>query len=137
MAKTHDSTLTRGFTIVELIVAMTLFTLVVMTFVSLVSSIQYNQRITQYMDIAKNAAISQMEKMRSEPSNLVNGQTGFTGALPTELPSGATGVATVSPSTEVIGMKNITVEVKFTYPSGGLERNVAISSTIGPTGIIY
>lgn len=135
MAKTHLNISTRGFTIVELIVAMTLFTLVVMTFVSLVTSIQYNQRITQYMDTAKNAAVSHMEKMRSEPSTLVDGQIDFTDALPTDLPSGTTGVATVSLSTVATGMKDITVEVKFTYPSGGLERNVAIRSTIGPMGI--
>lgn len=126
---------THGFTITELIVAMTLFTLIVMTFVSLVTSIQYNQRVTQYLDIAKNAAVAQMEKVRSEPDKLTDGQIGFSGSLPDGLPSNATGMVTVSPSSQVAGMKNIDVNVTFVYPDGGMSRSVEISSTIGATGM--
>lgn len=126
----------QGFTVVELIVAVVLFALVVTTFISLVSSVQYNQRITQYFDLAKNAATSQMEKVRSNPSLLVEGETNFTADLPVGLPTGSTGKVLISPAADVAEMKKVTVEVTFMYPVGSSIKKVKISSLVGESGIV-
>lgn len=126
----------QGFSVVELIVSLVLFSLMVTALVMIITSVQTSQRIINYLDTAKNAAVSYTEQLRNSSDGLTDGQINFTSSLPTSMPSGSQAIATIAPAAHDSEMKNVNVKITFTYPAGGLERKVEINSVVGKNGIM-
>lgn len=123
----------RGFTIVELLVAIIIIGITVASISSLFISVQSVQRKTSYLDSATRAAQRQVESLRNDNySSLTNGQTiNFTSELPTSLPANRSGTAVVSePSADIKR-----VDVTVTYTDNGKQQVVKLSSLIGVIGI--
>lgn len=123
----------RGFTIVELLVAIIIIGITVASISSLFISIQSVQRKTSYLDSATRAAQRQVESLRNDNyGSLSNGQTiNFTSELPTSLPSNRSGTVTVSePSADIKR-----VDVTVSYTDGGKQQIIKLSSLIGVIGI--
>ena len=123
----------KGFTLVELLVTISVLGLALTGIAALFYSIQYTQQQTRYVDAATRAAQRQVEVLRSNRANsLQPGQTiDFTADLPTTLPNNKSGTVTVSEPAS--GVKR--VDVKVAYTTKGRTQNVTLSSLIGVVGI--
>lgn len=123
----------RGFTIVELLVAILIIGITTASISSLFISVQGVQRKTSYLDSATRAAQREVESLRNDNyGSLTAGQTiNFTSDLPTSLPANRSGTVTVSePSSDIKR-----VDVTVTYTDGGKQQVVKLSSLIGVIGI--
>lgn len=121
-----------GFTLVELIVSITIIGIVLTSVTGLFLTIQSTQRRTAYMQSATRAAQRQMESLRNNNyNNLVAGQTiTFTDQLPDNLQR-PTGTVLVSEPTSGLKRVDITVE----YYEGTSRQEVKLSSLVGILGI--
>lgn len=123
----------KGFTIVELLVAILIIGITTASISSLFISVQGVQRKTSYLDSATRAAQREVESLRNDNyGSLTAGQTiNFTSDLPTSLPANRSGTVTVSePSSDIKR-----VDVTVTYTDGGKQQVVKLSSLIGVIGI--
>lgn len=121
-----------GFTLVELLVSITLIGIVVTAVTTLFTSIQSVQRRTAYMETATREAQRQMESLRNNNyNNLTAGQTiDFSNDLPDTLqnPSGTVTVSEPDP-----GLKRVDIQV--VYYEGDQQQQVNLSSLVGILGI--
>jgi prepilin-type N-terminal cleavage/methylation domain-containing protein len=121
-----------GFTLVELLVSITLIGVVITAVTTLFTSIQSVQRRTAYMETATREAQRQMESLRNNNyNNLTAGQTiDFTDDLPSTLqnPSGTVTVSEPDP-----GLKRVDIQV--IYYEGEQQQQVNLSSLVGILGI--
>lgn len=122
-----------GFTIVELLVTITVMGIVGLGIASLFYTIQYTQKQSLYHDSATRAAQRQVEILRNSTYNsLTNGEDiVFTNDLPDILPGNKSGTVEVSEPSP--GLKQ--VDVNVTYFVNNSERQVNLSSLIGVIGI--
>jgi len=121
-----------GFTIVELVVTITLITIVAGSITELFVSTQRVQLQTSYLDTASHAAQTEIESLRnSSYNNLTPGvNIDFTSSLPSNLPSGTGTVVVTQPSD---GLRRVDVTVTYRYTN--VTKTVELSSLIGVIGI--
>ncbi|MGI9027739.1 MAG: type II secretion system protein [Candidatus Saccharimonadales bacterium] len=121
-----------GFTLIELVVSITLIGVVIGSTLTLFLTIQSTQRRTVYLETATRSAQRKMESLRNNNyNNLVAGQTlNFTAELPVELKN-RTGSVLVSEPTP--GLKRIDITVE--YYEGTSRQEVKLSSLVGILGI--
>lgn len=122
-----------GFTIVEIIVTLVVFSIGVIIVTLLITSIQFAQRNATYFSIATHAAKSKVEQIRSSGFDTVTDGDTFTSELPSTLPSGKTGVVHVS--IPVDAPKSKKIEVTVTYPMGSTSKSVAITAYVDPPAV--
>lgn len=122
-----------GFTLLELIVTITILGLLVTGIFNLYLSVESAQRKSHYLEIATRAGEKQIESMRNtQYSNLLPGvDLSFTADLPDDLPSPKSGVVIVSEPED--GIRR--VDVRVTFKDGNGSRTVRQSSLIGVLGI--
>lgn len=123
-----------GFTITEMIVALSLFGLSVVSVMGAMNTIQQSQRSERYLDLANTAAKQIIEEARNgNYNNLAAGQSyDRTSSVSTSLPSGAA-TLTVSASTSMPDFKQLEVDVS--YKIGSYTRHVYSTAIIGKGGI--
>jgi prepilin-type N-terminal cleavage/methylation domain-containing protein len=133
--KKHQITISdvSGFTLVELIITISIIGIASIGIASLFYTTQYTQQQSRYIDAATRAAQRQVEILRNNSyNNLQAGQTiNFTADLPSSLPNTKSGTAVVSEPSD--GLKRVDVTVSFTQ--NGRSQNVKLSSLIGVIGI--
>lgn len=122
-----------GFTLVELLVTISVLSLVMLGIASLFYNIQYTQQASRYTDAATRAAQREVEILRNNGyNNLQEGQViDFTSDLSDTLPSSRSGIVDVSEPTP--GLKRVDVTVR--YSTHGRTKEVKLSSLIGVIGI--
>jgi len=123
----------KGFTLVELIVAIVIIGFMVTGITSLYIAVEKTQSKTRMLETATRAGEKKIEELRnSHYSALQNGSTiNFTNELPNTLPSPRSG--TVAVSEPIAGIKR--VDLNITYKDGNSDRKVELSSMIGVLGI--
>lgn len=130
----HNQTISSkqaGFTIVEIIVSMTLFALAVTFIMTTVQYVQYSSRDARYVDLAHHAAKSQIEVLRrGDFDALVTGSTiNFSSSPLLEgMPSGTTASVVVSVPSEAPQSKRLDVSV--TYPLGSTTKTIRLAALI-------
>lgn len=122
-----------GFTLVELIITISIVGIASIGIASLFYTTQYTQQQSRYIDAATRAAQRQVEILRNNSyNNLQAGQTiTFTADLPSSLPKTKSGTVVVTEPSE--GLKRVDVTVSFSQ--NGRTQNVKLSSLIGVIGI--
>lgn len=122
-----------GFTLVELIITISVIGIASIGIASLFYTTQYTQQQSRYIDAATRAAQRQVEILRNNSyNNLQAGQTiNFTADLPASLPNTKSGTVLISEPSE--GLKRVDVTVSFTQ--NGRSQNVKLSSLIGVIGL--
>lgn len=124
---------TRGFTLVELIVAIALIGLMASGITSLYIAIEKTQRKTKLLETATRAGEKKIEELRNNHYNSLQNNTTitFTDELPGSLPSPRSGTASISEP--IAGIKRVDLDI--TYKDGASSRKVELSSLIGVLGI--
>lgn len=102
----------RGFTLVELLVSITIMVLVLLSSVQILAEAQHMTQQARYRLLAANTARSVLETIKDTPLNLVSSINGAS-FVPTGLPSGA--VAIVTNPANVTGVNVATVTVRVTW----------------------
>lgn len=122
-----------GFTLVELLVTLVIMGIVATSFAGLYYLMQIAQIRSQHLDLAIQAARTEIESLRNEGyDSLTPGQNiNFTSTLPSSLPPNRNGVVTVTEP--VSGLRR--VDVNVTYTDFGKPVDVELSSDIGIIGI--
>ncbi len=122
-----------GFTLVELIVAIVIISLMAIGVTSLYIAIEKTQRKTRLLETATRAGEKKIEELRNNHYNALENDTviDFTGELPSSLPEPRSGSVSVSEPTP--GIKR--VDVTVSYRDGNANRDVELSSLIGVLGI--
>lgn len=120
-----------GFTIVEIFVVLTVFSISVVAVSSLLYAIQSTQRNAQYLSIATHAARAEVERLRSSGYDSIDsGSTYPFGQLPATLPDGSTGSVVVStPASSSLSKQ---VDATVTYSIDGNAKQVTITAYIDP-----
>ncbi|RYX78602.1 prepilin-type N-terminal cleavage/methylation domain-containing protein [bacterium] len=138
MKVTADTQRQQGFTLVEILVVMFMFSAAIITLSGLFSYIQYAQRDVQYLDIATRAARAQVEYLRNGKYSTLSTGTpvNFTPSLPDTLPNGSTGVVTVSNAPGISGVKKLDVKVEWPVNGNGATRkSTTLTALIGASGL--
>lgn len=122
-----------GFTLVELLAAITIMGLLVIGIVNLYIAIETAQRKSYHLEIATRAGEKQIEGLRNaQYGNLEPGtDIDFTNDLPAELPEPRSAEAAISEPEP--GIKR--VDITITYKDGSGTKTVKQSSLIGIIGI--
>jgi prepilin-type N-terminal cleavage/methylation domain-containing protein len=123
-----------GFTIIELIVATTVLSLMIVALVNLVIGIAGIQRQNDRLQLATRAAETKIESLRNAHYNslaISPPAIDFASELPADLPSPRTATVTVSEPSP--GLKRLDVNV--TYREGSKDKTVQLTSLIGNIGI--
>lgn len=122
-----------GFTLIELIVAITVTGLILGGVVNVYIGIQTMQRKTYHIELATRAGERQIESLRnSHYGSLVPGvQIDFSDDLPEDLASPKSGVVDVTEPSD--GLRR--VDVTITYKDGPGTKTIKQSSLIGVIGI--
>lgn len=134
MGKSWKKHFSQGFTLIELVVALTVFGIITGSVISLVTVTQEAQRSERYLDFANTAARQIIEQARNGGyDTLTAGQTyDRTDFVSAQLPGGEASLM-VSASTELPDFKRLDVDVS--YDTGSLKRHVYASAVIGKGGI--
>lgn len=122
-----------GFTLIELIVAITVTGLILGGIVNVYIGIQTMQRKTYHMELATRAGERQIESLRnSHYASLEPGvPIDFTDELPSDLASPKTGTVDVTEPSD--GLRR--VDITITYKDGSSTQTIKQSSLIGVIGI--
>lgn len=122
-----------GFTITEMVVALALFGLAVVTIMGTMNTLQQAQRSERYLDLANTAARKIVEQSRNGSyDGLAVGTYNLASSVTDELPGkGATLV--VSSSSSLPDIKKLEVDVS--YKVGTVTRHVYTTALIGKGGI--
>jgi prepilin-type N-terminal cleavage/methylation domain-containing protein len=123
----------RGFTLVELMVTITVLGLVISGIGGLYYIMQITEVRSQHLDLALRAARTQIESLRNNGYNALTpgSNINFTADLPTDLPPDRTGTVVVSQPLPELRRVDVTV----TYTDYGKAQTVTLSSNIGVIGI--
>lgn len=122
-----------GFTLVELIVTISIFGLLIIGIANLYMTIESTQRKSYHLEIATRAGEKQIESLRNiqygslEPDTTID----FTSDLPEDLPDPKTGTVAISEPED--GIRR--VDVTITYKDTNGIKTVKQSSLIGALGI--
>lgn len=123
----------KGLTVVEMVVAVTLFALFVVAITGTMNTIQQAQRSERYLDLANTAAREIIEKVRNGGYDAVAvGNHDFTTSVPEAVP-GRAATLTVTSSSDLPEIKKLEVDVS--YDVGTLKRHVYMTALIGKGGI--
>lgn len=120
-----------GFTVVEVVVAFVLFSMVAMMLVSITEYVQYSQRQSIYTNIAKNAAQSKISEYQSrEYGSIGNGDTDdFSDEPELEgLPEGSS--ATIEVSQPTLSESSKELEVTVTYPAASTTKTIKMKAYV-------
>lgn len=122
-----------GFSLIELIVAMTVFGLMAIGIINLFIGIDAMQRRAQRIETATRAAESEIESLRNNHYNsLESGTTlDFSDELPESLPAPRTGEVVITEPTP--GLKKL--EVTVTYNQQPQGKSITLTGLIGSIGI--
>lgn len=122
-----------GFTLVELIAAITIMGLLIIGIVNLYISVETAQRKSYHLELATRAGEKQIESLRNAQYGSLTPDTTifFTDDLPDDLPEPHSGTVDVSEPED--GIRR--VDVIITYKDGGGTKTVKQSSLIGVLGI--
>lgn len=122
-----------GFTLVELLVTISIMGLLIVGLVNLYIAIEASQRKSYHLEIATRAGEKQIESLRnSQYASLEPGvNIDFTDSLPDDLPEPRSGIVEVSEPED--GIRR--VDVTITYKDGGKSKTVKQSSLIGVIGV--
>ncbi len=122
-----------GFSIIEVLMTIVVVGILFSAVIALYSNVLIVQSRTQNLETATRAAHRQVEALRNlQYNSLVEGEDiDFSDDLPTGLPRDSSGLVEVTDAQQ--GLKR--VDVTVTYPEGGTERMVTVSSLIGIIGI--
>lgn len=122
-----------GFTIVELIVAVTMTGLMILGIANLYIMIETTQHKTYNLELATRAGERQIESLRNSQYNTLDPgvDIDFTSDLPADLPSPKSGIVSVTEPAQ--GLRR--VDLTITYKDGSSTRTVKQSSLIGIIGI--
>lgn len=122
-----------GFTLVELLAAITIMGLLVIGIVNLYIAIETAQRKSYHLEIATRAGEKQIESLRNAQYGNLEPDTSldFTNDLPDELPEPRSASAAISEPEAGIRRVDITI----TYKDGSGSKTVKQSSLIGVIGI--
>ena len=130
MVNSQHSHTKSGFTIVEVIVVLAVFGVGIIMLSSLMSSLQFAQRNSLYLDIATQAARAKIESIRnSEFSTITNGAS-FQSELPSALPPGTTATVGVSVPANSPSAKLITATVTYPIGTGSTTRSATITAYV-------
>lgn len=122
-----------GFTLIELIVTITIMGILIVGIVNLYITIETSQRKSYHLEVANRAGERQIEVLRNAQfGSLTPGEDiDFTTSLPNDLPEPRSGIVEVSEPES--GLRR--VDVTITYKDGGGSRTIRQSSLIGIIGI--
>ncbi|MDZ7744674.1 MAG: prepilin-type N-terminal cleavage/methylation domain-containing protein [Candidatus Saccharibacteria bacterium] len=122
-----------GFSLIELLIVVAVFSFAAGSIISLFMGIQGMQRRAEDLESARHAAELKIESLRNihynnlEPDETID----FTSELPNDLPEPNTGTVEVSEPSPGLRRVNVTVS----YNNGPEQREVRLSSIIGAIGI--
>lgn len=135
MNKTYKRQSEKGFTIVEAVVGLLLFSFLIIIIASTYLTIQIAQYNAQSIDLANAAAKRLVEDTRNGKFNTVTAGNTYTrtDVIPEGLENGQA-IMTVSQSTDAPGLKKLDIEVRYGQP--GNARSVYTSAIIGKEGIV-
>lgn len=123
----------KGLTVVEMIVALTLFGLSVIAIIGTMATIQQAQQNERYLDLANTGAREIIERVRNGGYDaLAVGGHDFTSYLPASLP-GRVATLTVSVSSDLPDIKKL--ELQVGYDVGLQKRYVYSTALIGKGGL--
>lgn len=123
----------KGLTVVEMVVAVTLFALFVVAITGTMNTIQQAQRSERYLDLANTAAREIIERVRNGGYDAIAvGSHDFTTSVPEAIP-GRAATLTVSATSDLPDIKKLEVDVS--YDIGTLKRHVYMTALIGKGGI--
>ena len=122
-----------GFTIIEVLVAMVVLGIMIISVTELFISIDATQRRSRRLESATRAAESKIESLRNSHYNTLTPGTplDFTAELPPGLPEPRS--ATVDVSEPAVGLRRLDVTV--TYREGALDKEVQLSALLGDIGL--
>jgi prepilin-type N-terminal cleavage/methylation domain-containing protein len=122
-----------GFTLVELMVTITVLGLVITGIGGLYYMMQIAEVRSQHLDLALRAARTQIESLRNNGYNALTpgSNINFTASLPSSLPTDRVGTVVVSQPLPELRRVDVTV----TYTDYGKAQTVTLSSNIGVIGI--
>lgn len=135
MAATFSQRRQSGFTTIEIIVSVVVFSLTIVSIVSAVQYIQYAQRDSFYVDTANRAARQQIELLRNGDFTVLTSATApidFTSAI-TDMPAGTTGKVTVTVPTAVPSARQL--QVVIDYPLGSNRKQVVVMAYVEPKDV--
>lgn len=123
-----------GFTITEMVVALALFGLAVITIMGTMSTLQQAQRSERYLDLANTAARQIIEEARNGGyDSLVAGQVYDRTSVVSDVLPGRSASLSVTASSELPDMKKLSVDIS--YNVGLYTRHVYTTALIGKGGI--
>lgn len=120
-----------GFTVVEVVVAFVLFSIIAIMMVSITEFVQYSQRQSIYTNIANQAAQSKIAEYQSEgydAHNVGDSENFASDSTLNGLPAGKTAVIEVSQPSIVENSKEL--EVTITYPAASTTKTVKMKAYI-------
>lgn len=116
----------KGFTLVELLVSITIMVLVLLTSVKILAEAQQMTQQARYRLLAANTARSVIETIKDTPLNLVSAINGAA-FVPQGLPAGAVTIVTNPANVTGVNVATVTVRVTWRNPKN-LQGNVQIST---------
>lgn len=124
----------RGFTLIELVVALAVFGIITVSVISLVTVTQEAQRSEHYLDLANTAARQIVEQARNGSYDALQAGETYdrTDFVSEQLPEGEASLQ-VSASSDLPDFKRLDVDVS--YKVGSLTRHAYASAIIGKGGI--
>lgn len=125
-----------GFTVVEIIVAVVLMSLAIISLTSVVQYLQYSQRTAFYLDEANRAARSKIAEYQNKDFSMITPGP-VEDALLAKLPAGRSGTVSVATSGLPGGSlpdssAGKRIDVTITYPFGTTVKNVTLTAYIEP-----
>lgn len=116
----------KGFTLVELLVSITIMVLVLLTSVKILAEAQQMTQQARYRLLAANTARSVIETIKDTPLNLVSSINGAA-FVPQGLPAGTVTIVTNPANVSAVNVATVTVRVTWRNPKN-LQGNIQIST---------
>jgi type II secretion system protein I len=120
----------RGFTLLEVLVAVAVLALMIVSTSALLQRIQVNSRETRDKDLALRIARDQLEKLRADGYAVLPANSSFSHTLLTSLDSSTAAITVTEHNAET---KQLVTTVSWRGSDGAL-RSVALTTLITETG---